>query len=181
MMDPQTLDLLATMLFPPRTSAGPDILTDFSAGGYFYLDNLDRVVTATTTRHIFVIGQTATPAGPGFEIQNDLDLTSAVPVGDSIISALLDWRGRIWFASKKGVVGNVKPETGAIQSLDLQEPIGNSFAVDETNGVFIVSDAAQYRFQAGQERARVIWRRGYRNVGIKKPGQTQACSARPRR
>jgi hypothetical protein len=176
MFDPETLALLAAMPLPPRTNAGPDVLTDFSGGGYFYLDNQDRVVTATTTRHVWIIAETETPAGPGFETQKDLDLSSAVPVGDAIISALPDWKGSIWFASKKGVVGNVDPGTGALQSVDLHEPIGNSFAIDARGGVYIVSDAALYRFQRGTGAPRVVWRRGYRNIGVKKPGQTQAGS-----
>ena len=79
---------------------------------------------------------------PGFELQRDYDTSAAVPQGDKIISALPDWSGRIWFASKNGVVGTVDPVTGAVKSLDTKEPIGNSFAVDETGAVYIVTDAA---------------------------------------
>ena len=35
-----------------------------------------------------------------------------------------------------------------MRSIDTGEPIGNSFAVDETGGVFIVTDKAMYRFDA---------------------------------
>jgi hypothetical protein len=178
MFDAQTLALLAEMPMPPRTGGGGgNPLTDFSGGGYFYLDNADRAVVSTTTRHIWVVGETSGPLGPGFALQRDYDLSLAVPVGDAIISALPDWSGRIWFASVKGVVGTVDPASGAVRRVDLAEPIGNSFAVDETGGVFIVSDKAMYRFDpAADGSPSVTWREVYENTGVKKPGQSQAGS-----
>ena len=104
-------------------------------------------------------------------------MTAAVPLGDSIVSALPDWSGRIWFVSAAGVVGTVDPASGAVRSLALGEKIGNSFAVDETGGVFIVSDGALYRFDATPAGApSITWRAPYANTGTKKPGQTQAGS-----
>src|SRR5207248_1952128 len=138
MFDPKTLDTLAHMDLPARqlSVGGGNPFTDFSSGGYFYLDQADRAVIPTTTRHLFVIGESS-GATPGFTMVRDYDLTSAVPMGDKIISALPDWSGRIWFASTNGVVGTVDPVSGAIKSMDTKEPIGNSFAVDETGGVYI--------------------------------------------
>jgi hypothetical protein len=104
-------------------------------------------------------------------------VTAAVPLGDSIISALPDWSGRIWFVSAAGVVGTVDRTSGAVKSLNLAEKIGNSFAVDETGGVYIVSDGAMYRFDATATGApSVTWRQTYANTGVKKPGQTEAGS-----
>jgi hypothetical protein len=179
LLDPKTLDLLAAFELPPRlvSTSGGNPFTDFSGGGYFYLDNADRAVISTTTRHIWVVGETNGPLGPGFELVHDYDVSAAVPVGDGIISALPDWSGRIWFVSGAGVVGTVDPATGSVRSLNLNEKIGNSFAVDETGGVYIVSDAALYRFDATAAGApRVTWRNRYPNTGVKKPGQTQAGS-----
>ncbi|MFL5839085.1 MAG: hypothetical protein ACJ77Z_01365, partial [Thermoleophilaceae bacterium] len=84
LFDPKTLDTLASMPLPPRQGVSTGVFTDFSGGGYFYLDDKDRVIAPTNTRHIFVIGETA---APGFELQNDYDLTKAVPQGDKIVSA----------------------------------------------------------------------------------------------
>jgi hypothetical protein len=54
---------------------------------------------------------------------------------------LPDWHGRLWFATTKALVGTVNRPTGAVHTRRLGgERIGNSFAVDETGGVFIVSD-----------------------------------------
>jgi hypothetical protein len=173
LFDPKTLDSLASMPLPARQTPSTGVFTDFSGGGYFYLDDQDRAIVPTNSRHIYVIGETP---GPGFELQKDYDLTSAVPMGDKIVSALPDWAGRIWFASANGVVGFVDPATGAVKSLDTKEPIGNSFAVDETGGVFIVTDKAMYRFDASPAGVAATWRETYDNVGVKKPGQTEVGS-----
>ena len=122
-----------------------------------------------------MIGETG--AQPGFAQQRDYDLTAAVPQGDKIVSALPDWSGRIWFASANGVVGYIEPASGAVHSLDTHEKIGNSFAVDETGGVYVVSDAAMYRFVPGPGGAPVAsWRSTYPNDGTTKPGQTEVGS-----
>jgi hypothetical protein len=64
-----------------------------------------------------------------------------------------------------------------VKSLATNESIGNSFAVDETGGVYIVSDGALYRFDAAADGTpTVTWRAGYGNIGIAKPGQTEKGS-----
>jgi hypothetical protein len=179
LLDPESLALLASFDLPPRqvSSGSTNPFTDFSGGGYFYLDHLDRAVIPTTTRHIWVVRQTTGPLGPEFALERDYDLTAAVGFGDGIISALPDWSGRIWFVSGAGVVGTVDPASGVVKSMNLGEKIGNSFAVDETGGVFIVTDGAMYRFDANAAGApAVTWREPYANIGVRKPGQTQAGS-----
>ncbi|MEA2496108.1 MAG: hypothetical protein QOJ29_4019 [Thermoleophilaceae bacterium] len=173
MFDPKTLDSLASMPLPPRSGVSTGVFTDFSGGGYFYLDDQNRVIAPTNTRHLFVIGETD---APGFEMQQDYDLTAVVPQGDKIISALPDWAGRIWFASTAGVVGYIDPTNGAVKSVDTKEPNGNSFSVDDSGGVYIVTDKAMYRFDASPSGLVTTWREPYDNVGVKKPGQTQAGS-----
>ena len=172
LMDPVTLEVLATYDLPPRNvSANP--FRDFTGGGYFYLDDRDRIVTPTSTRHVFVIEETG---GPGFELVRDYDLSGAVAQGDGIISALPDWDGRIWFASTKGVVGWIDPRPARSPSRSLGEGITNSFAVDDTGGVFIVTDTALYRFDARKGNVEETWRVAYDNNGVAKPGQSDAGS-----
>src|SRR5205814_6081509 len=55
MFDPRTLDTLASMTLPPRDPSSGKIFNDFAAGGYFYLDNRDRVVVLTNDKHLYVI------------------------------------------------------------------------------------------------------------------------------
>src|SRR5436190_10598639 len=64
MLDPKTLDTLATFDLPPRQPGASNPFSDFSSGGYFYLDNQDRAVIPTTTRHIWVVSETS--GAPGF-------------------------------------------------------------------------------------------------------------------
>jgi hypothetical protein len=173
LLDPKTLDTLAEQSLPPRDPRTlANLFTNFAGGGYFFLDNQDRAVVPTTTRHVLVYAETR---APGFTLARDIDLTSVVPDGDSIISALPDWQGRLWFATTQGVVGYVD-EAGTIVSKALGEPIGNSFAVDEEGGVYIVSDAALYRFEGVDGEVRTIWRETYDNIGIAKPGQSEKGS-----
>jgi hypothetical protein len=163
MLDARTLETLASFPLPPRIPGGGNVFNDFAGGGYFYLDERDRAIIPTTTRHLLVVRQSAT----GFELERDYDLTGAVGIGDKIVSALPDWSGRFWFVSQRGVVGTVDRASGALRPLPLNEPITNSFAVDE-GGVYVVTDKALYRLGAGPS---VIWRVEYDNSGISKPGQ----------
>ena len=176
MLDPHTLAPLAAMTLPLRNLlSGDNPFTDFSGGGYFYLDNQDRAVVPTNARHLLIVGETA---APGFQVERDYDLTSAVPADDAIVSVLPDWSGRLWFVTRHGIVGTVDRSSGAVRALALQgEGISNSFAVDETGGVFVVSDKALYRFDAGGEgQPSITWRVVYPNSGIHKPGQSDAGS-----
>lgn len=170
LLDPKTLATLAQMNLPPR-AIGPtgNLFQDFAGGGYFYLDNRDRAVIPTTSRHVFIV-QAKDP--PGLEKVADFDLTEVVPMGDKIISALPDWSGRIWFASVQGRVGFVEEATGKIQHMELGEQIANSFAVDETGGVYVVTDKALRRFDG----LSTTWREEYENIGVQKPGQSSPGS-----
>jgi len=112
MFDPKTLNSLASMVLPPRQGASTGVFTDFSGGGYFYLDDQDRVIAPTNTRHNL---RHRRDRGSGLRTAEGYDLTSAVPQGDKIVSALPDWSGRIWFASAAGVLGFVDPTTSGGQ------------------------------------------------------------------
>ena len=174
LFDPQTLNRLATFSLPPRQPSGINIFTSFAGGGYFYLDNHDRAIIPTTSRHIFVVGEIP---GPGYALERDYDISATMTSDDAIISALPDWSGRLWFASTKGIVGTVDTATGAVRTINTNEAIGNSFAEDETGGVFIVTDGAMYRFDAGADGTpTVTWRQVYPNIGVAKPGQTEKGS-----
>ncbi len=173
LLDPSTLETLAAMDLPPRMTSNP--LGDFTGGGYFYLDNRNRAVLPTGQRHLLIVSITA---APDFSVDRDYDLSGAIGSGDAIVSALPDWSGRIWFVSRKGVVGTVARTSGRIRTRRLGgEGISNSFAVDETGGVYIVSDQALYRFDANRRGGpKVSWRLRYPDSGIHKPGQSDAGS-----
>ena len=176
LLDPHTLQTLAAMPLPVRNplSAG-GAFTDFSGGGYFFLDQHDRAVFSTNDHHVLVVSITG---GPGFKVDADYDLSKVVRPDEGIVSVLPDWRGRLWFVTRQGEVGTIDRSNGAVRTLRLGgEGISNSFAVDQTGGVYLVSDKALYRFDANSKGGpRISWRVVYPNSGIHKPGQSDAGS-----
>ena len=77
LLDPHTLQTLAAMPLPLRNvSPGGNPFTDFSGGGYFYLDQHDRAVIPTNDRHVLVVSITN---GPGFQVSADYDLSGRIP------------------------------------------------------------------------------------------------------
>ncbi|HEX9234883.1 MAG TPA: hypothetical protein VF972_01235, partial [Actinomycetota bacterium] len=137
LINPTTLKTLASFGLPA---------TDILRFGYFFLDNQDRVVIPTPTGQIWTIAETSNGGVPGFSLVGSVDLSSHLADStDWIFSVLPDWSGRQWFQSHEGVVGWVDPTSGAVSTLSLGEQITNSAAIDETGGVFVVTDHALYR------------------------------------
>jgi hypothetical protein len=173
-IDPLTLDVLATYDMPSAPDPpGTKAYQNFAGGGYFYLDDRDRIWSATKTNHILVL-QVAND-GRGIAKVGDYDLTSVLSQNERISSALPDFEGRIWFVSKSGKVGILNPRTRRIRITNLHEDVQNSFAVDK-GAVYIVSSRRMYRFSARRGKPRIDWRRRYDNSGIVKPGQADAGS-----
>ncbi len=178
-LDPDTLEVLAEYPLPPRpASSFSQPFTSFGGGGYFYLDDHDRAVVPTSDGHIDVIEESGTAESPELTLARRYDVSQQV--GDSVIlSVLPDWGGRLWFVTRSGVVGVVEPESGEVRAMTLPhaEGIGNSLAVDETGGVFVVSEVALYRFDADASGAPTVsWRQPYDAGTRQKPGQSQRGS-----
>ncbi len=176
LLDPHTLAVLAEYPLPPRSASSlSHPFTSFGAGGYFYLDNHDRAVVPTSDGHIDVIAESGSVHTPTLTLQRQYDVKPYV--GNSVIlSVLPDWQGRLWFVTGSGVVGIVDPATGTTRAMRLPngEGVGNSMAVDETGGVFVVSDHALYRFDAdGTGRPAISWRQPYEAGVRQKPGQSE--------
>jgi hypothetical protein len=172
----RTLAPIATMTLPTAPDApGTEAYQNFTGGGYFYLDQRDRIVEATKTRHIWLIDENA--AGTTLTKTKDWDLTPYLTSDERITSALPDWKGRIWFVSKKnGKIGTLDPKTGRVRVMELGEEVENSFAVDK-KGVFIVSDKRMYRFDTTKDGTpKVTWKVTYANSGVRKPSQVDAGS-----
>ena len=71
------------------------------------------------------------PDGRSITKLRDYDLTSVLEPDERISSALPDFRGRIWFVSKKnGKVAILNTKTRRIRAIRLGEDIQNSFTVD---------------------------------------------------
>jgi hypothetical protein len=145
LIDPTTLATLDTL---PFSAPRPVELTRLfrPAGIYFYLDASDRVIAGTADRTIWVVSHTAT------KLNHDTtyDLTDVIPEADSIASLQPDFSGRIWVVTKEGLVATLDSNGNVLGTLHLPagEKIANGHASDETDGVFIVSSEAMYRFDA---------------------------------
>jgi hypothetical protein len=176
LLDPDTLDPLASFELPERVvPPGVSPFQSFTGGGYFYVNESNRAVIPTSTGHVVVVALRGGDDAPRWSLVRDYDVSDVVGPGDAIGSVLPDWRGRLWFVTRReGVVGVISSLTGKTRTLALGEAIGNSFAVDESGGVYIASDAAMYRFDLRKGRPKVTWRERYRNVGVIKPGQVDA-------
>ena len=170
LFDAETLEVLGAFPLPPRkVRPGQSPLTDLCGGAYFYLDRQDRAFVATTSDEIWVLEVTAS----GFHLERTYSAAGALEGDDCLIADLPDWDGRIWFVTIAGGVGVIDPKTGGMQHVRLPgERIVNSFAIDETGGVYIVSDHALYRFEADSTGApTVTWRVEYDRGSRVKPGQ----------
>ncbi|MBV8951489.1 MAG: hypothetical protein JOZ99_11480, partial [Actinobacteria bacterium] len=182
MFDPNTLATLATFALPPRSAEdlllNSNLFQDFSGGGYFYLDNHDRVVTGTSTQHIYVIAETK--ASPGFGLARDFDLSRVLRPDEQMTSQLPDSHGLLWFTARHdGVVGTLNFKTGAVRVIRLGNgtdgEITKSLAVDAHGGVYIPTNHKLYRFIAGRGgRPKISWEASYPNNGIVKPSQLDA-------
>jgi len=192
LLDPVTLEELASYPLPPRPSTREAlhkrdlqiIMTDTSGGAYFYLDEEDRVVLATSERKIVRIAIKDGKKGPAFTLEDAWDLSARVPGDcwtpenrspegpcDAVTAVLPDWEGRLWFVTRLGTVGTLNPETGRIETLSLEGGIQNSLAVSQ-DLVVVVSDEALYGLTADAETGApaVAWRESYERGNEQKPG-----------
>jgi hypothetical protein len=175
-IDPKTLEVLATYNMPNAPDPpGTKAYQNFAGGGYFFLDKRNRIWSATKTSHVLVLQ--VSDDGTRITPLHDYDLTPALASDERITSALPDFRGRLWFVSKKGgKVGIFYTRSKRIRYIRLGDEIENSFTVDR-RGVYIVDDSRMYRFWARRGgRPRVQWKAKYSDSGIVKPGQVDAGS-----
>jgi len=160
MLDPRTLDTLAELALPykpPAAGIPPQLNT--AGGVYFYLDNRDRAVLATTDRRIWIVEETGGAARPGFRKVADYPVARWLKGDERLPSVLPDWQGRLWFVGRQsGTVGVLDRRTGRVRALRLNEQIENSFAVAR-EGVYIVSDKRTYRMAADRRGAAARRRR----------------------
>jgi hypothetical protein len=194
LIDPRTLKDLAVYELPERPSTVEafttgdfdKVLTDTSGGAYYYLDAQDRAVLADSAFHVRRFAHEKGPDGRWrFKVTDDWDLRPLLPhdcatwtnprpkgVCDPITAVGPDWRGLIWWITRRGRVGTLDPRTGRARMIRMRgEGIQNSFAAAE-NGVSVVTDHALYLLRASADGTpRVVWRRAYDRGSGRKPGQ----------
>jgi hypothetical protein len=180
LMDPARLRVLDRVNLPPRPSTGGTV--SFAGGGYFYLDNLDRVVLVTTTQEIRIYSV----RNNRFKLDQTFNLGPAINNPSDILNSVLpDSAGNLWFITKLGTVGYADPSSGQVRVTSFKNVAGantneantKSFSTDGQGGVFVVSDYALYRFQVGAGGAPTAsWRTTYDRGTRTKSGQNQQGS-----
>ncbi len=171
-VDPDTMRKVADKALPQRAESDKAPWEDLCGGAYFYLDERDRAVLATTDRQVLAVDTSDGNGDPELSTDQSWDLKPYVPFGDCLIALLPDVTGHIWWVSQDGLVGTITPESGQIRVHDLGEGIFNSFVTDENGGVFVVSDTALYRLVAGPGGTpEVTWQLTYDRGREQKPGQ----------
>jgi hypothetical protein len=174
LIEPQTLQVIAKTSLPSRPPSPSGV--SFS-GGYFFLDALDRVVCVTSNQQIRIYAVQANQ----FVLTQTYDLNSILNnPEDELNSVLPDNIGNLWFISKQAIIGYIDPNNGQIFSknirtlskADPKETHANSFAIDESGGIYTITDFALYRFQIGSDGIpEATWRTPYDRGTRQKPGQ----------
>ena len=171
-----TLDVLAAFAAARRASPAPATRSPTSPAA---ATSTSTTATARSsprpTRQIWVVGETA---APGLRARARLrPQRRARPDRQDHLGAARLARAPLVRVDAAGWSAPSTRSAAWSGRCALGEAIGNSFAVDDTGGVFIVTDAALYRFDADAAGApTVTWREPYANTGTQKPGQTEAGS-----
>ncbi len=165
-VDSDTLEVLDSREVGTRRPS----LTDFSGGGYFVLDDRDRIVFPARGGQLRILATT-----PGLPEVTAVDVAATLQPDEQVTSVLPDWKGRYWYVGARGTVGVVRD--GRAEAVNLGgEDIENSFAVDR-DAVYVVTGAALYRLEAGARGApEQVWRLEYDAGSTQKPGQTSRAS-----
>ena len=162
LISPETLRILKTRGLPRRMPSNQSRLKDLCGGAYFYLDEHDQAVVATTDARIAV-----------FETKGLTQVASypvSVPKGDCLIALMPDWQGRIWYATRHGQVGWVAPGTSKHGEFQVKGTIANSLAVD-SKALYVVSDHEMVRVRTDGPRPRLDWSTSYDRGTENKVGQ----------
>ena len=153
-VDPETMRPVASQDLPdvPEGSA--------CDGESLYLDATDRAVVATGDRAVLAV-RTSQEGEPGLETDATWDLKPYVPYGDCLVAVAPDWSGRVWWASRAGLVGTLDPATGQVGVVDLGEEVRHDVPVD-AGAAYVVTDEAVHRLVAGADGTpQATWRSDY--------------------
>lgn len=174
-LSPNTLDPIVQRRLASRTITSR-ALTDFSGGGYAFLDSVRRLVTPLPDGRIARFDATS------LTLVDEFSVVDQLAPGEQITSALPDASGLLWFVGQRGTVGLLDTSTATAQSIRLADPAGgevdveNSFAVDEAGGAYVVTSAALVRLDAEEGIPVVAWSQPYDRGDRRKPGQTSRAS-----
>ncbi|MBW2421525.1 MAG: hypothetical protein JRH19_23495, partial [Deltaproteobacteria bacterium] len=168
LLDPETLETLAMVELPPKAT-----FKDNSGGGYFHIDNRDRVLLAPSDETITIYEVVEGDQGLEWQVSEIHDVSHVLPEGVNIHDVIPDWSGNLWFVTSGGLLGYRNKDTGEFFTYELEkegEVIQNSFAVAE-EGLYVVSTDALYFFNTRSDgEISSVWREDYENGEVQKPG-----------
>lgn len=151
LIDPDSLDTLATLILPVRS--GPD-RTDLGGGTHFLVRADGTLLVPTNTRTLITVAvedEALTQTGT-------LDLGSVLASGERPFAVAAGFDGRDWVAGNAGTIVTIPRSGGLPRAVALGEPVAEDIATDES-GTYVVTDRALYRLAAGGDGApHVVWR-----------------------
>ncbi|HYF28315.1 MAG TPA: hypothetical protein VD931_21410 [Baekduia sp.] len=151
LLEPRTLDTLATLTLPPRTSGDR---TDV-AGGTHLVVRADGSLLVPTNRGTLLsiaVDRTA------LRTVAERSLTGVLRSGERPFAVGSGFDGRDWVAGNQGTVVSLPRDGGPAGALALKEPVAEDLATDPS-GTYVVTRDALYRLQAGPGGVpRVVWR-----------------------
>ncbi|MFF0489173.1 hypothetical protein ACFYTQ_09130 [Nocardia sp. NPDC004068] len=142
-------------------------------GVYAYLDHRDRLVVVDGQRRLARIAHDRDAAGAWrLRVDESVDLSGAVPDGDSVVGLVPDAAGAVWFATARAVVGRVDL-AGAVTTVALPagEQVANSISATPDGKVAVATTFALYELDTVAGRPHVRWRAPYDRGPARKPGQ----------
>ncbi len=172
-LEPETMRPLATLELPKRGDGrGKKPWENLCGGSYFYLDDHDRAIVATTDERIAVVTTHDGDGRPSLELTDSYAVGDLVPEDDCLIALMPDWGSDLtWWVTEDGRVGTAGPD-GEPQVLELDEEIANSFSVGADGGVYLVTTEAFYKLRLGTDGTpEQVWRTSYDRGTQKKQGQ----------
>jgi len=174
-IDPESMRPLDTLDLPDRRDSDKQPWEDLCGGAYFYLDDRDQAVVATTDRHLLTVSTSDGSGGADLATESTYDLSQLVPEDDCLVALMADWSGRTWWVTEDARVGYADPR-GEPRVLELDGEVANSMAADE-DGVYVVTTEALYKLRVDDERTPgIVWRAAYDSGEGQKPGQLSAGS-----
>lgn len=175
-LDPESMVPRSTLVLPKRGDGrGRKPWENLCGGSYFYLDQSDRAVVATTDRRILTVSTSDDNGDPALTIDSEIDLTGQIPATDCLIALMPDWSGGgTWWVTRDGRVGLAADDTdveAGTSMIDFGEEIANSVSVGEDGGLYVVTVERFAKLTADDGVVRILWESPYDRGSETKPGQ----------
>jgi hypothetical protein len=183
LLDPDTLDVVSKYRldippgYPYKGDGRQKFLTSMG-NVYSYLDASDRFTVASGGNQILTLVEGGSEESPVLELPegNTYDLKEILP-GGIISGTILDWQGRIWFATPEpATIWVLNPATfrkkdpDSVKRVELapDEAIRNTFALTRIEGdrtaAYVVTSKQLYRVDAGpDDEPIVVWSEPYKH------------------